>query len=74
MITMIGMTNAIQSEDDPVGLIFIIFLATGNKIIMNITNANAETICIHSILFTILYQSFMQSKKTPVSRGSRIIL
>ncbi|SDH77485.1 hypothetical protein SAMN05428952_103032 [Nitrosomonas sp. Nm132] len=40
---------AFQSEDVAFGLFFIISSAAGNKIIKNITNANAEAICIQSI-------------------------
>lgn len=44
-----GTIKPIQSEELPLGVFLILFIATGNKITINITSANAEIICIQSI-------------------------
>lgn len=49
-MTTIGITKLIQSDDDPLGLLWIIFLAAGNITTINKINAIAEIISIHSII------------------------
>jgi hypothetical protein len=44
-----GTITAFQSEDVAFGLFLIISIALGNNITKNMTNANAEIICIQSI-------------------------
>ena len=65
---MIEMTNLIQSDDVPCGLFFILSRAAGNKIIMNVSNAKAEIISIHSIIAPDLITRSLQNK-APVKPG-----
>lgn len=63
-----GMIAACQSEDVPLGLLFIFSRAVGNKITKNITNANAEAICIQSISKFLLSHYFFY-KQNPGLTG-----
>lgn len=57
-----------QSEEVALGLFFIMLSAVGNKMMMNINSASAETICIQSILKPFVYIELKKTKPR-VNRG-----
>lgn len=59
-----GITKLIQSEDVPLGLFFTMSRALGNRITINITNANAEIIFIQSIILRTFHNP-IHSKQNP---------